>query len=91
MKVVIAHSRYRTNAPSGENLVVEQEAAALRAVGHDVSAFERCSDDIGSWSPAERVAVPARISAIAPFGVLSPRPSCESGPTCSTCTTLSPS
>ena len=62
MKVVIAHSRYRTNAPSGENLVVEQEAAALRAVGHDVSAFERCSDDIGSWSPAERVAVPARIS-----------------------------
>jgi glycosyltransferase involved in cell wall biosynthesis len=62
MKILIAHSRYRTNAPSGENLVVEQETAALEAAGHQVSAFERCSDEIGSWSLAERAALPIRIS-----------------------------
>lgn len=61
MKVLIAHSRYRTSAPSGENLVVDQESAALAAAGHDVSLFERHSDDIGSWSLAERAAIPLRI------------------------------
>jgi len=62
MKIVLAHSRYRTSAPSGENLVVDQEAELLRAGGHEVHLFERCSDDISSWSVRERVAIPARIS-----------------------------
>lgn len=61
MRVMLAHSHYRSSAPSGENLVVEQEAAALRTAGHQVSLFERRSDDIGSWGLTERAAVPARI------------------------------
>lgn len=61
MKVLIAHSRYRTSAPSGENLVVDQEAAALVDAGHDVALFERRSDEIGSWGLARRAAVPTRI------------------------------
>lgn len=62
MKVLIAHSRYRTSAPSGENLVVDQEAAALIDAGHGVGLFERHSDEIGSWSLVDRVAIPLRIS-----------------------------
>ena len=62
MKVLIAHSRYRTSAPSGENLVVDQESAALADAGHDVSLFERHSDEIGSWSMFDRAAIPLRIS-----------------------------
>jgi glycosyltransferase involved in cell wall biosynthesis len=62
MKVLIAHSRYRTTAPSGENLVVDQESAALAAAGHEVVAFERQSDEIGAWSLIDRAAIPLRIS-----------------------------
>jgi len=62
MKVLIAHSRYRTTAPSGENLVVDQESAALADAGHEVGLFERHSDQIGSWSLVDRAAIPLRIS-----------------------------
>ena len=46
MRIVVAHSRYRSAAPSGENRVVDQEAAALAGLGHEVELFERRSDDI---------------------------------------------
>lgn len=62
MKVLIAHSRYRTTAPSGENLVVDQESAALADAGHEVGLFERRSDEIGAWSLVDRAAIPLRIS-----------------------------
>jgi glycosyltransferase involved in cell wall biosynthesis len=62
MKVMLAHSRYRTSAPSGENLVVDQEAAALARAGHDVAVFEQRSDEIGTWSILRRAAIPARIT-----------------------------
>ena len=39
MKIVVAHSRYRSAAPSGENRVVDQEIAALSALGHEVELF----------------------------------------------------
>jgi hypothetical protein len=35
MKVLTVHNRYRSAAPSGENRVVDQEAAALAALGVD--------------------------------------------------------
>ena len=60
MKVLIAHSRYRTTAPSGENLVVDQESAALADAGHEVAMFERHSDDIGTWKLLDRAAIPLR-------------------------------
>lgn len=60
MKVVIAHSRYRSAAPSGENAVVDEEAVLLRAAGHEVISFERASDSIAHLPLPRRAAVPAQ-------------------------------
>src|SRR5690606_9498008 len=46
MKVVVAHNRYRSAAPSGENRIVDTEIAQLRAAGVEVIPFLRESDDI---------------------------------------------
>ena len=59
MRVMVVHNRYRSAAPSGENIVVDQEAAALRAAGHQVELFERHSDDIADWSLARKAGLPA--------------------------------
>ena len=61
MKIAVVHSRYRSAAPSGENRVVDQEAAALAALGHEVIRFERRSDDIEGWSAARKAALPAAV------------------------------
>jgi glycosyltransferase involved in cell wall biosynthesis len=61
MKVLVAHSRYRSVAPSGENRVVDAETAALTERGVQVIRFERRSDDIETWSPLRRAALPARV------------------------------
>ncbi len=60
MRVLVAHSRYRSAAPSGENAVVDQEVAALRAAGVEVERFERRSDDIASWSLVRKAGLPLR-------------------------------
>jgi glycosyltransferase involved in cell wall biosynthesis len=46
MKVVIAHNRYRSDAPSGENVIVDLEIDQLTAAGVTVLPFQRESDDI---------------------------------------------
>lgn len=61
MKVLIAHNRYRSGTPSGENRVVDVESEALRAAGHDVASFEMHSDDIGAWPLARKATLPARV------------------------------
>jgi glycosyltransferase involved in cell wall biosynthesis len=61
MKVLIAHNRYRPAAPSGENVVVDQESAALTADGHEVVLFQRHSEEIANWSPMRRATLPARV------------------------------
>jgi glycosyltransferase involved in cell wall biosynthesis len=61
MNILIVHNRYRPTAPSGENLVVDQESAALSARGHDVALFQRHSGEIAEWSPLRRATLPARI------------------------------
>lgn len=60
MRIVVVHNRYRSVQPSGENLVVDQEAGLLRAAGHDVVAYERASDDIAGSSLLQRSLVPGR-------------------------------
>ncbi len=40
MRILVIHDRYRDNAPSGENAIVDWEAAALRALGHDVRMLQ---------------------------------------------------
>ena len=61
MKILVVHSRYRSSAPSGENVVVDQETQALRASGHAVEVFERRSDEIAGWPLTRRAALPGRV------------------------------
>lgn len=59
MKILILHSRYRSAAPSGENVVVDAEAALLRDAGHEVMVWQRHSDDIAAWSLPRKAMLPA--------------------------------
>ena len=61
MRILVAHSRYRSTAPSGENRVVDQETAALADLGHEVELFERRSDDIEGWSAVRKATLPAAV------------------------------
>jgi glycosyltransferase involved in cell wall biosynthesis len=61
MKILLAHNRYRSGTPSGENRVVDQEGEALSALGHEVVGFGRSSDEIGQWSVARKALLPARL------------------------------
>jgi glycosyltransferase involved in cell wall biosynthesis len=61
MKILLVHSRYRSTTPSGENRVVEQEFEALVALGHDIEAFVRHSDEIESWPTWRKATLPARV------------------------------
>ncbi|MFG3257372.1 glycosyltransferase [Streptomyces sp. NPDC048172] len=58
MHVLVVHNRYASAQPSGENKVVDQEVALLRAAGHRVETFERRSDDIAARSLPGKAAVP---------------------------------
>jgi len=80
LRVLVVHNRYRTEQPSGEDTVVDQEVELLREAGHRVDRFERRSDDISSmslprkamvpltvpWNPAARTALAARLRAERP-------------------------
>lgn len=59
--VLIVHNRYRSGQPSGEDHVVDQEAALLADAGHRVTRFERHSDDIGSMSLLGKASVPLQV------------------------------
>lgn len=61
MKVLLVHNRYRPSAPSGENVVVDQESTALASLGHDVALLQRHSEEIATWSPLRRATLPARV------------------------------
>ncbi|RCH64298.1 glycosyltransferase [Streptomyces sp. SDr-06] len=58
MHVLVVHNHYASAQPSGENKVVEQEVALLRAAGHRVEVFERRSDSIAARSLLSKAAVP---------------------------------
>src|SRR2546429_9831893 len=65
MKVLVAHNRYSSAQPSGENPVVDAEIAQLTAAGVEVVPFLRSSDEIGS--------LPLRQKALLPLGpIISP-------------------
>ncbi|ADJ42376.1 glycosyl transferase [Amycolatopsis mediterranei S699] len=80
MKVLVVHNRYRSEQPSGENNVVDAEVTLLADGGHQVSLFERRSDDIAAmplprkaavplmvpWNPAVRKELAARLRASRP-------------------------
>lgn len=58
MKVVIAHNRYSSAQPSGENTMVDTEIAQLGAAGIRVVPFLRSSDEIGTMSLPSKALLP---------------------------------
>ncbi len=59
MKVLIVHNRYRTAAPSGEDVAVQNEQQMLSRRGIDVVRFERCNDDLDQDTWPARTAMAA--------------------------------
>lgn len=59
MRVVVAHNRYRSAAPSGENRIVDVEIAQLRAAGVEVIPYLRSSDDIPALGAVAKATLPA--------------------------------
>jgi len=57
MKVLLVHNRYRTSAPSGEDIAVANERRMLEGQGIDVISFDRCNDDIDDSSWASKPAL----------------------------------
>ena len=58
MKVVVAHNRYSSAQPSGENRIVDTEIAQLRAAGVEVIPFLRSSDEIGTLPAVQKALLP---------------------------------
>jgi glycosyltransferase involved in cell wall biosynthesis len=58
VKVVVAHNRYRSAQPSGENRMVDAEIDQLTAAGVEVIRFRRDSDDIPALPAAEKAMLP---------------------------------
>ncbi|HEX3613432.1 MAG TPA: glycosyltransferase [Sporichthyaceae bacterium] len=61
LRVLVVHNHYRSEQPSGEDRVVEQEIALLRGAGVQVAEFTRHSDDIAAMSAVGRARVIAEI------------------------------
>jgi glycosyltransferase involved in cell wall biosynthesis len=57
VRVLIAHNRYRSEMPSGENRVVDDDVAALTAAGVEVETFFRESDSIAALGPMARASL----------------------------------
>ena len=58
MKVVIAHNRYSSAQPSGENTIVDTEIRQLTEAGVEVLPFQRSSDEIGDLPKSEKLLLP---------------------------------
>src|SRR5437764_15497123 len=58
MKVVVAHNRYSSAQPSGENRIVDTEIAQLRDAGVEVIPFIRSSDEIGTLPAVRKALLP---------------------------------
>lgn len=57
MKVLLVHNKYRTSAPSGEDIAVNNERRMLESRGVQVAAFERCNDDLDDSSVMAKTAM----------------------------------
>ncbi len=57
----MVHNRCRSDGPSGENRVVDQECEALAGAGHSVIRFGRDSDEIASWPLARKASLSAML------------------------------
>jgi glycosyltransferase involved in cell wall biosynthesis len=58
LTVVVAHNRYASGQPSGENTIVDADIANLRAAGVTVVPFLRSSDEIGELPAGQKALLP---------------------------------
>jgi len=58
LTVIVAHNRYRSAAPSGENLIVDQEMERLAGAGVRVIPFLRHSDRIPALPLRQKLLLP---------------------------------
>jgi glycosyltransferase involved in cell wall biosynthesis len=58
VKVVVAHNRYRSAQPSGENRIVDADIEQLAAAGVEVVPFLRSSDDIPALPAVGKALLP---------------------------------
>jgi glycosyltransferase involved in cell wall biosynthesis len=58
VKIVIAHNRYVSANPSGENTVVDLESRLLAEAGVTVLPFQRSSDELATMPKAQRALLP---------------------------------
>jgi glycosyltransferase involved in cell wall biosynthesis len=61
VRVLVVHNRYRSENPSGEDQVVDNESALLASAGHDVALCLAHSDDIAGMAPWRKALVPGRV------------------------------
>ncbi|WP_035744583.1 glycosyltransferase family 4 protein [Haematomicrobium sanguinis] len=61
MHILQVHNYYRSEQPSGEDVVVDQERLLLEAAGHTVTQFDLHSDDIATFSTLRKALVPAKV------------------------------
>ena len=57
MRVLVVHNRYRSEMPSGENIVVDDDIRNLRNAGVEVATFFRDSDTISSFGAFKNAAL----------------------------------
>lgn len=57
MRVLVLHNRYRSDVPSGENVVVDAEVEGLRAAGVNVATHLPSSDDMRDLSRADKARI----------------------------------
>jgi glycosyltransferase involved in cell wall biosynthesis len=57
MRVLIVHNRYRSEMPSGENRVVDDDVSMLRDAGTEVHTFFRDSDTIVEYGALRKAAL----------------------------------
>jgi len=57
MRVLLVHTRYQSNAPSGEDIVFDDECQLLREHGHEVIVYERHNGEIKTFSPQQKAAL----------------------------------
>ena len=55
MRILLAHNAYRSGAPSGEDIVFQNERSLLEKHGHEVTTYERYNDDIDASGFSEKI------------------------------------
>ena len=58
MKILVVHNRYQQQG--GEDLVADQESAALRDAGHQVCRYTRSNEEVTTWPVWRRATLPVR-------------------------------